>query len=421
MRHCLTVSCCWLLALLLSVGTLVPTAHAQTEGEAAPAAEEGTADPSGLNLSAECAILVDAASGRVLYEKNAEQRHLIASITKIMTAVVALDRAEDLDATVTIPADWIGVEGSSMYLEAGDVVSIRGLLYGLLLNSGNDAATVLATTLAGDEATFVSWMNDYAAKIGMENTHFSNPHGLDAEDHYSTAHDMAKLMVVAMRNAEFREITHTRHISIDGFDLYYHNKLLNMYEYCISGKTGYTQAAGRTLVSASEKDGQLLVAVTLNAPDDWNDHIAMYEYGFQHYPSTTLCEMGSCFTTVPLTGTEVSVPVYCTNRVSYPVADGETVGQMVCLTHDSDAPLRCGMIVGRVEYSVDGRQAGTTYLLSGPCPDSAYSRLKEEGFGLWKNGFKNSCLLAGLYPDGQPNGTYRTEGLLSTAWWHNWA
>ena len=243
MRRLLTLSWSGMLVLALLFTALIPVAHAETEGEATSQESVETAetyvDPYGLNISAECAILLDASSGRVLYEKNAEQRHLIASTTKIMTALVVLERAENLDATVTIPEDWMGVEGSSMYLEAGDVVSIRGLLYGLILNSGNDAATVLATTLAGDEATFVEWMNEYAARFGMNDTHFSNPHGLDAEDHYSTAHDMARLMVEAMKNEEFREITHTRYISIDGFELYFHNKLLNMYEYCISGKTGY--------------------------------------------------------------------------------------------------------------------------------------------------------------------------------------
>lgn len=417
MRRLMTVSCSGILVLALLFATLVPLAHAEAEGEQEPTeAVETYVDPYGLNISAECAILLDASSGRVLYEKNAEQRHLIASITKIMTALVVLEKAEDLDTTVTIPEDWTGVEGSSMYLEAGDVVSIRGLLYGLILNSGNDAATVLATTLAGDEATFVGWMNEYAAKFGMNDTHFSNPHGLDAEDHYSTAHDMARLMVEAMKNETFREITHTRHIVIDGFEMYFHNKLLDRYEYCISGKTGYTMAAGRTLVTASEKDGQLLVAVTLNAPDDWNDQIAMYEYGFNHYPTTCICTEGSCFTTVPLSDTGTAVPVYCMDSLSYLVMDGEQVERTVYLPSEFTESVGKGVIVGRVEYSVAGESVGTTYLVTGAYADAQ----GKEVSSCWKNGFKNSCLLAGLYPDGQPNGTYRTDGLLSTAFWHNW-
>ena len=360
--------------------------------------------------------MVDSASGKVLYEKNAEQRHLIASTTKILTALVVLEKASDLDVSVTIPADWQGVEGSSMYLEPGDVVTIRGLLYGLMLNSGNDAATVLASEVAGDEATFVSWMNDYAAQIGMNDSHFSNPHGLDAEDHYSTAHDMARLMIRAMQNETFCQIGHTRHIEIDGFDLYFHNKLLNLYEYCVNGKTGYTAAAGRTLVTAAEKDGHQLVAVTLNAPDDWNDQIAMYEYAYAHYTPRRLCAAGDCFSTMSLTGAECAVPVYYTKTIDYLVNAGERVDQNIYLNRSLTESLEKGVLVGRVEFCVNGQYAGTSYLISGAYADAAGKEVSAN----WKNGFKNSCRLAGLYPDAQPSGTYRTDGLLSTAFWHNW-
>jgi D-alanyl-D-alanine carboxypeptidase len=360
--------------------------------------------------------LVDAQSGSVLYEKNAEQRHLIASTTKILTALIVLERAEDLDATVTIPSDWTGVEGSSMYLEAGDVVSIRGLLYGLLLNSGNDAATVLAQTVAGDEATFVEWMNEYAAQIGMADSHFANPHGLDADDHYSTAHDMARLMIEAMKNETFREITHTRYINIDGFELYFHNKLLNRYQYCISGKTGYTVAAGRTLVTESEKDGQLLVAVTLNAPDDWNDQIAMYEYGYANAKRSNLCTAGACLGTVSVEGSQTALPVYAAKTITYLVRDGDRVSWQVCLPDSISQSVHKGAAIGWIEYTVNGQSAGKTDLIAG-----AYVTAQEEEVSCeWRTEFKRSCLLAGLYPDAQPNGTYRMEGLLSTAYWHNW-
>jgi len=412
MRRLLTIFRPVLLLTVLFALLLSCPAYAEPEGETA----EPYVDPYGLNLSAECAVLVDATSGRVLYEKNAEQQHLVASTTKIMTAVVALEKAENLDAMVTIAPEWAGVEGSSMYLEAGDVVSIRALLYGLMLNSGNDAATALANVVGGDEDTFVSWMNEYAAKFGMENTHFSNPHGLDAEDHYSTAHDMARLMVEAMKNEDFREITHTRYVDIDGFELYFHNKLLNLYQYCISGKTGYTSAAGRTLVTASEKDGQLLVAVTLNAPDDWNDHIAMYEYGFSNYPLSAICRGGSCFSTVSLAGSDQSVPVYCSDTLIYLVRPGETVERTVCLPEEFTQSVEKGAVVGKVVYSVDGQEAGTTYLIAG-----AYGVIcAEEVSYEWKSDYKRSCLLAGLYPDAQPSGTYRMDGLLSTAFLRNW-
>lgn len=375
-----------------------------------------SAQPSEPVLSAEAAVLMDAATGRVLYEKNADDMRLIASTTKIMTALVALERADNLDRTVTITKEWASVEGSSMYLKEGDVVSLRGLLYGLLLNSGNDAATALACTIAGDEATFVEWMNEYAAEFGMENTHFTNPHGLDADGHYSTAYDMARLMVKAMENETFREISKTRYVEIDGFELYYHNKLLSKYKYCVSGKTGFTTAAGRTLVTASEKDGRLLVAVTLTAPDDWNDHIKLYEYGFNHFPLSNLCERGSCIATVSVTGTSQAVPVYCVDTLTWLVKPGESVQRILYLPDEITHGVTKGAVVGRVVFRVNGETAGSTLLIAGAYADASSGEVSYE----WKNEFKNSCLLAGSYPDAQPRGTYRLDGLLSTAFWHNW-
>ena len=374
------------------------------------------AQPGEPTLSAEAAVLMDAATGRVLYDKNANDPRLIASTTKIMTALVALERADDLDRKVIITKEWASIEGSSMYLKEGDEVSLRGLLYGLLLNSGNDAATALACTIAGDEATFVAWMNEYATAFGMENTHFTNPHGLDSEGHYSTAYDMALLMVKSMENEDFREISKTRYVEIDGFELYYHNKLLNKYKYCVSGKTGFTSAAGRTLVTASEKDGRLLVAVTLTAPDDWNDHIKLYEYGFNNCPLSNLCERGSCVATVPLADTAHALPVYCTDTLTWLVKPGESVQRILYLPDEITCGVTKGAVVGRIVYRVDGETAGSTLLIAGAYADASSGEVSYE----WKNEFKNSCLLAGLYPDAQPRGTYRLDGVLSTAFWHSW-
>lgn len=369
-----------------------------------------------LELSAESAVLMDATSGKVLYARNPDRQHLIASITKIMTALVVLERVEDLDAKVTITEEWANVEGSSMYLKAGDVVSFRALLYGLMLNSGNDAATALACSLAENEAEFASWMNEYAEKFGMKNTHFSNPHGLDAEDHYSTAYDMALLMVEAMKNEDFRTITATKYIEIDGFELYYHNKLLRQYEYCVGGKTGYTVAAGRTLVTAAEKDGQLLIAVTLRAPEHYSDHIKLYEYGFEHFPLTTLCQTGKCIATVPLAGCDRSVPVYCVNTLYWQVQEGDDVECIVEVPEQLIANMPKGAVIGRIVYKVNGKTAGVALLATGAYADVENGEVSYE----WKSEFKKSYLLAGCYPDAQPKGTYRLEGLLSTAFWHNW-
>lgn len=397
------------LCILFSV-----SASAITINSAANSVESYT-DSYGLNITAECAIVMEAKSGQVLYERNAEQQHLIASTTKIMTAMVVLEKAKSLDDTVVIKQEWADVEGSSMYLRAGESVSIRALLYGLMLNSGNDAATALANAVGGDEATFVAWMNEYAERYGMANTHFANPHGLDAEDHYSTAHDMARLMAYAMENAAFREIASTRYINIDGYELYFHNKLLNRYEYCVAGKTGYTIAAGRTLVTASEKDGQILIAVTLNDPDDWNDQIAMYDYGFSRCKSITICSAGQHGPGYTLPGTVITTPTYYLNTVSCVLVDGATVEQTVYMPEQALLNVPKGFTIGRVEFSINGTVVGTAFFVTGDAVNC-----EGEATDTWKSDFKNTYLLAGLYPDAQPNGTYRMEGLLSTALRRSW-
>lgn len=392
---------CFILTVLLLAHTLVIPA--------------GAAKPD-FTLSAESAVLMDATSGKVLYAQNPDRRHLIASTTKVMTALVVLDRVENLDEKVVIAKEWAGIEGSSMYLKEGDVVSYRGLLYGLLLNSGNDAATALACLVAGSEAEFAVYMNEYAQRLGMTNTHFSNPHGLDADDHYSTAYDMALLMVQAMKYEQFRTISGTKYVNIDGFEMYYHNKLLRKYEYCVSGKTGYTVAAGRTLVTAAEKDGQLLVVVTLRAPEHYNDHIKLYDYGFANYPLSTLCTGGSCLASVPLEGAGCSVPVYCADTICWQVEKGDKVEQIICLPEQIVGSIPKGVAIGRMVIKVNGEIAGTTLLITGAYADAELGEVSYE----WKSEFKKSYPLAGCYPDAQPKGTYRLEGLLSTAFWHNW-
>ncbi len=230
-----------------------------------------------VQLSATAAILMDADSGEVLYEKDAARRMRIASTTKIMTALVVLEHAQLTD-TITVTGDHM-VEGSSMYLKPGEVVTVEELLYGLMLCSGNDAALALADCCGGLE-TFVAAMNDKAAALGMTDTSFANPNGLDDEKHYSTARDMAVLAAYAAQNPTFRRICSTRTATVGGRTMTNHNKLLSQVEGCIGMKTGYTRAAGRTLVSCAERQGRRLVAVTLCDGNDWADHKALYEMGF---------------------------------------------------------------------------------------------------------------------------------------------
>lgn len=231
-----------------------------------------------LEVSATAAVLMDADMGQVLYEKNGDRQMLIASTTKIMTALVVLEHAAP-DDVITVTPDHMA-EGSSMYLRAGETVRVEELLYGLLLCSGNDAALAL-TECAGGLTPFVAMMNEKAAALGMAHTSFANPNGLDADGHYSTARDMAVLAAAAVENPTFRRICSSRSVTIGQRTMENHNRLLRQVEGCVGLKTGYTRAAGRTLVSCTERDGCRLVAVTLQNGNDWADHAALYDYGFR--------------------------------------------------------------------------------------------------------------------------------------------
>ena len=252
-----------------------------------------------VGTSASSAILMEAESGRVLYEQNAHEERLIASITKLMTALVALESGHDLEETVTVGEACTRAEGSSLYLRPGEEISLKGLLYGVMLRSGNDAALAVAEHCGGSVEEFVGRMNEKAAQLGMVNSHFANPNGLNAEGHYSSAYDMALLARACLENEALAEIAATKSATVDGRVLTNHNKLLWQYEGCIGLKTGYTEKAGRTLVSAARRGGMTLIAVTLNDPDDWRDHTALLDYGFSTYAPVTLTEEGKAVARQP--------------------------------------------------------------------------------------------------------------------------
>jgi serine-type D-Ala-D-Ala carboxypeptidase (penicillin-binding protein 5/6) len=248
--------------------------------------------------SAEGAVLVELESGRILYDKEAHTQMRIASITKIMTAILAIEEA-DLDELVTVTSRAEGTEGSSLYLYAGEKLPLRDLVYGLMLRSGNDAAVAIAEHVGGSLEGFVYMMNEKADEIGMSRTVFSNPHGLDDhEEHYSTAYDMAVLTRYAMKNETFREVSATKSYRAsereNGYRVFNNkNRLLTqLYPYSTGGKTGYTKRAKRTLVSTAEKDGLALAAVTLNAGSDWNDHMNMFNWAFNNLTLTELVKEG---------------------------------------------------------------------------------------------------------------------------------
>ena len=274
-------------------------------------------------LSAEKAILVDAQTGRVLYEKNADAQSLIASTTKIMTALVVCEQCNVLDR-MRIPKEAVGIEGSSMYLQEGEVLTLQELLYGLMLHSGNDAAVALAIYCGGTVEGFAELMNDKARQLGMKNTHFVNPNGLDAPGHYSTAADMAVLAAYAMENPIFRQTVSTKTVTVGNRSLRNHNKLLWQVEGADGVKTGFTKAAGRILVSSATRQGRRLIAVTMNAPDDWNDHKALLEEGFSRYSVQSIIEKGDCLGTLEVAGGEAGeVELIAEEDFSYALAEGE--------------------------------------------------------------------------------------------------
>jgi len=234
-----------------------------------------------IDVSAQSCVLMYE-DGQCIFEKNADEKRLIASTTKLMTAIVCIEEAE-LDDRVKIKPEHCNVEGSSMYLKAGETYSVKELLLGLLLASGNDAALALSDYVAGGNEKFTELMNKKAADLEMKDSCFANPHGLDARNHYSTARDMAKLMLYCMENDTFRELNSTYTVSIKNNQHVNHNKLLKICKGCVGGKTGFTEAAGRCLVSCVERDGMRLVCVTFSAPNDWQDHIKLYDYACENY------------------------------------------------------------------------------------------------------------------------------------------
>lgn len=320
----------------------------------------GICVPSGaVSTSASAAILIDGHSGRVLYEHNAHEKRYIASITKLMTALVAMESGHSLDEQVTIKKEHTGAEGSSMYLKAGEKLTLEALMYGLLLASGNDAAVAVADVCAGSVDAFVARMNRKAAQLGMESTLFLNPSGLTQEGHMSTAADMARLAAACMNNETIAKMVATRSISIAGRSFTNHNKLLWRYEGCVGMKTGYTERAGRTLISCVERENMRLIAVTLNDGNDWADHTAMFDYGFSSYSNAVLSTAGEVFTRVPVAGSLSSlVNVVYGADVFYPLAQGEQVRQEVSLLRQAQLPILRGGTAGTVTWYLNNRVIG---------------------------------------------------------------
>lgn len=278
-----------------------------------------SAENASVSTHARAAALIDVESGRLLYSSRGDEPMLIASLTKIMTAIVAIENG-DLASKVKVGKNAFAKEGSSLYLKQGEEMLLEDMLYGLMLRSGNDAATAIAEHVGGSEQGFVYLMNAKAEELGLKNTHFANPHGLDAEGHYSSANDLAVLTAYALHNPVFKEIVGTQEKTADNpyekwdYKWANKNKMLRLYEGADGVKTGYTKKALRCLVSSATRGGQQLVAVTLNDGNDWNDHAALLNFGFNHYPLKTLIERGE----------GISGYSFVTSRkFAYPLGQGE--------------------------------------------------------------------------------------------------
>ena len=312
------------------------------------------------DISAKAAVVYQPDTGEVLFGKNMNEQLPMASTTKIMTTLLLIENGS-LDEKFTVDSEAIKTEGSSMGLREGDIVTGRDLCAGMLLPSGNDAANASAVYVAGSIERFGELMNLRAGLIGMRNTHFVTPSGLHDDEHYSTAYDMALLASEALENDVFAEIcaspTIKTHFGNPPYDRYLKNtnKLLNMYGGCIGVKTGFTDEAGRCLVSACERNGVRLVCVTLNDRNDWNDHMNMYDDAYSRICPVSV-DMGEVRADV-VGGYADSVRLIQSEEVIYPSADGYNpeITCRVIVPNFVYAPVEEGQVCGKMEFSADGK------------------------------------------------------------------
>ncbi len=320
---------------------------------------------SALSLSASSAVCMDLESGRVLYAYNESQPMQIASTTKIMTALIVLENC-NLEEKVKIPNEAVGVEGSSLYLKAGEIISVQDLLYGLMLRSGNDAAVALAIHCAGSVDAFADMMNCKAKELGLNNCYFVNPHGLSEEGHLCSAYDLAVIAQEAMNVPDFAAIAATKSYSFGTRTVVNHNKLLKYYDGAIGVKTGFTKAAGRTLVGAAEKNGQTLITVTLGAPNDWNDHMQMFDFGFELYPETEIICQGEVMARLPVTSSnEDTVTVVADEAFCYPLGSDEETDIELHIPSFLLAPIQQGQYIGTAVITLNGDKIGEITLSAG--------------------------------------------------------
>lgn len=321
-----------------------------------------------LGISASSAVVMVAQTGEVLYEHNAHVKRSMASTTKIMTSLIALENA-DLKKEITVKKEDLNVEGTSMGLLPDDKVTFEGLVYGMLLQSGNDAANVTASKLGGSIDKFVSLMNRRAEELGMNNTNFVTPSGLDDDEHYSTAYDMALLGSAAALNPDFRYISSKKQATVYYGNPPYrrvltnHNKMLSYYDGCVGLKTGFTKKSGRCLVTAAERNGVIIVVVTLNAPDDWNDQRTLLDYGFSKVRNRPL-DNNADSVKIPVTGGKSDfVSAKAKNKACVNVGENtQGISSYYLIEPFVYAPVKKGDIVGKIVYFTASQKVGEVIL-----------------------------------------------------------
>lgn len=323
---------------------------------------------SDLSVSAKAAALYEPSTDAFLFSKNADERLPMASTTKIMTALVAIENFP-LEEKIEVSDSAIGIEGSSLYLKKGEILTMRELLVGLLLRSANDAAAAIAYAVCGGIDEFADLMNEKCQELGLKDTNFTNPHGLDNENHYTTAKELAIIASEALKNDFFKETVSKKSEKITNENgetrlISNHNKLLSLYEGAIGIKTGFTKKSGRCLVGACDRDGLTFVTVTINAPDDWNDHISMFNYGYSQLVCQRVARAGEyCYDISVIGGNSLTV----SNEESFNVITKKGAPDAVAhvkLPRYTAAPIKKGDILGKIIFTIDNSYVGEINLIA---------------------------------------------------------
>ena len=366
-----TVCTVILLTIIIPFGAFADVFYEESSDKPVFSDDIEVINPSDLpKIEAEAAIVMEVKTGRVLYDKNAYSKRSIASTTKIMTAILAIENG-NLDELVTVSKRAAAIGGSTIHLKAGEKLSLRDLLYGLMLNSGNDAAIAIAEHIGGTVEDFAEMMNKKARELGAKNTNFKTPHGLDTPGHYSTAYDMALLTRYALQNKVFNEIVRTQSAQIPGRSLHNTNEMLDLYAGADGVKTGYTGQAGRCLVTSATRNGFRVISVVLNCPSRTsraNSSKKILDYAFDNYKMYTLVKINDVLARIPvIKGVRKDVPILPIEEIQFPLRydEVENLKARIDLPDEFHAPVDPGIEVGKIEYIANGKVIAETALKTG--------------------------------------------------------